>query len=188
MIAPTTKQPAQIPIALARCLGLGKRFMISDRVDGDTAAPAMPSTARATISISGLVAWAAITEATPNRTAPLSNSLRRPIRSPIVPIVIMKPATMNPYTSMIHSCWLLPAPNCVLSCGKASNMTKMSRDTSRVGRASTASPAHSRHVARASSVALGLDIFRLLLRMSELGRAAGCAGASRMARRLARPG
>src|SRR5438093_623883 len=82
MIAPTTKQPTHIPMALARCLGLTNKVMISERVDGDRAAPAMPSTARATINTCGLVAWAAVTDATPNRTAPVSNSLRRPIRSP----------------------------------------------------------------------------------------------------------
>ena len=68
---------------------------------------------------------------------------------------------MNPYTSMIHSCSLLPAPSCSLRCGRASNITKMSSDTSSVGRASTASPAHARHVARVSGVALRLDVISI---------------------------
>ena len=64
-------------------------------VEGMIVAPATPSRARATISISGLEAYAATTDATPNAAAPISSSRRRPIRSPSVPIVTRKPASMN---------------------------------------------------------------------------------------------
>jgi hypothetical protein len=68
---------------------------ISDKVAGASVAPAIPSSARLAISISGLVGRAANTEITPKAAAP-SSSRRRPIRSPSVPIVIRKPATMKP--------------------------------------------------------------------------------------------
>jgi hypothetical protein len=71
-------------------------LVISARVDGASVAPATPSSARVTISISGLAANAATTDAAANAAAPASSSLRRPIRSPSVPIVMTRPATMNP--------------------------------------------------------------------------------------------
>jgi hypothetical protein len=69
---------------------------ISDRVEGARVAPATPSSARVTMSISALVDMAATTEATPNVAAPIISSRRRPIRSPSVPMVISDPATRNP--------------------------------------------------------------------------------------------
>jgi hypothetical protein len=96
MIAPTTKNPAQTAMALARCRGWRNRLVISDRVEGVRVAPAIPSSAREAISIWGLVDQAARTEASPNAAAPISSSRRRPIQSPTVPMVIRKPATMNP--------------------------------------------------------------------------------------------
>ena len=69
---------------------------ISESVDGASVAPAMPSSARVAISISALVENAASTEATPKQAAPISSSLRRPMRSPSVPMVISEPATMKP--------------------------------------------------------------------------------------------
>ncbi len=69
---------------------------ISDIVDGASVAPATPSSARAPISISALVENAARIDARPNAAAPIISSLRRPIRSPSVPIVISDPATRNP--------------------------------------------------------------------------------------------
>jgi hypothetical protein len=71
-------------------------FRISDIVDGASVAPAMPSSARIVTSISALRDNAAIVEATANAAAPISSSLRRPMRSPNVPIVIRNPATMKP--------------------------------------------------------------------------------------------
>jgi hypothetical protein len=64
-------------------------------VDGISVAPATPSSARAAISMAGVVAYAASTEVTPNPVAPISSSRRRPMRSPSVPIVTRKPASMN---------------------------------------------------------------------------------------------
>jgi hypothetical protein len=69
---------------------------IRESVDGAIVAPAIPSRARDAISISALVENAASTEAAPNPAAPIRSTFRRPIRSPRVPIVIRKPATMNP--------------------------------------------------------------------------------------------
>ncbi len=69
---------------------------ISAIVDGTIVEPATPSSARAAISISGLVEYAARTEASVNPAAPASSSRRRPIRSPRVPIVTSRPATRNP--------------------------------------------------------------------------------------------
>ena len=69
---------------------------ISESVDGASVAPAMPSRARLAMSISGVVEKAASIESAPNAAAPMSSSLRRPMRSPSVPIVMRKPATMKP--------------------------------------------------------------------------------------------
>ena len=69
---------------------------ISERVAGANVAPATPCSALAAISISGLVENAASTETAANAAAPIIRSRRRPMRSPSVPIVIRKPATMNP--------------------------------------------------------------------------------------------
>ena len=48
------------------------------------------------MSIVGFTENAANTDAAANAAAPISSSLRRPIRSPRVPIVISEPATRNP--------------------------------------------------------------------------------------------
>ena len=65
-------------------------------MDGATVAPAMPSSARLTMSISGVVENAASTDTAPNAAAPTSSRRLRPIRSPSVPIVTSAPATMKP--------------------------------------------------------------------------------------------
>ena len=83
-------------MATVRCLGSWNMWKISDSVDGASVAPAMPSRARLTISISALVENAASTETTPKAAAPISSSRRRPIRSPRVPMVTSEPATMKP--------------------------------------------------------------------------------------------
>lgn len=70
-------------------------LLISARVDGDMVAAATPSSARATISISGLTEYAARMEASVNAPAPSSNSRRRPMRSPTVPMVMRNPASRN---------------------------------------------------------------------------------------------
>src|SRR6266545_7096812 len=54
--------------------------------------------------------------------------------------------------SRIHNCWVLSTPRSVLSRGRARYSTLTSRDSSRVGSASTASPSQSRRVARSRVV------------------------------------
>jgi hypothetical protein len=49
-----------------------------------------------TTSISGVVEYAAATDATANIAAPTRSRRRRPMRSPSVPAEMRKPATMNP--------------------------------------------------------------------------------------------
>ena len=71
-------------MAVVRCLWSWNMLKISDSVDGARVAPAMPSRARLTISISGVVENAASTETAPKAAAPISSS-RRPIRSPRSP-------------------------------------------------------------------------------------------------------
>ena len=71
-------------------------FRISESVEGAIVAPAIPSSALEAISISALVENAQSSDARPNATAPISNSRRRPIRSPSVPMVMRQPATMKP--------------------------------------------------------------------------------------------
>ena len=69
---------------------------ISERVEGARVAPARPSSARVAISISALVENAAAIDAAPNTAAPIISSLRRPMRSPSVPIGMSAPATRKP--------------------------------------------------------------------------------------------
>ena len=83
-------------MANVRWRGLRNMLRMSDSVDGASVAPAMPSTARAAISMAALVAYAAATDATPNAAAPKNRTRRRPMRSPSVPIVTRKPATKKP--------------------------------------------------------------------------------------------
>jgi hypothetical protein len=90
------KQLIHAAIAVARCRGSWNMLRIKASVDGISVAPATPSTARAAISISGLVDHAATSDAAPNAVAPIISSLRRPMRSPSVPIVTRKPASRKP--------------------------------------------------------------------------------------------
>ena len=86
----------QTPIAKVRWFASRNMLRISESVDGAIVAPAIPSSARDTISISALVENAARSEASPKATAPISSRRRRPMRSPSVPMVMSIPATMNP--------------------------------------------------------------------------------------------
>ena len=54
-------------------------LLIKARVEGPNVAPAIPSSARAAISIPGVVEKAATTEATPNPAAPIKSTLRTPV-------------------------------------------------------------------------------------------------------------
>ena len=83
-------------IATVRCAGSWNMLRIRDSVDGASVAAATPSNARVAMSIAALVEKAASTDAMPNTAAPISSSLRRPMRSPSVPIVISDPATRKP--------------------------------------------------------------------------------------------
>jgi hypothetical protein len=96
-IAPPAEYAAiQNPIAVVRCLGSRNMVKISESVEGATVAPAMPMIARLAMSISALVENAASNDASAKPPAPPSSSLRRPMRSPSVPIVMSRPATMKP--------------------------------------------------------------------------------------------
>ena len=61
----------QTPMATVRCRGSWNMLRISDRVDGASVAPAMPSSARVAMSISALVENAASTEARRTPAAPI---------------------------------------------------------------------------------------------------------------------
>ncbi len=151
MIGPTTAPPAkpavQMPTAVALCRSSRNMFRIRERVEGASVAPAMPMRARVAMSIPGPVEKAARAEARPNAAAPVSSTRRRPNRSPRVPIVMSRPASRNPYESMIHSsCELLgrmPAD----SDGSVTNMTDMSMEAKTHGKTRTASPIHCRVLA-----------------------------------------
>ena len=93
---PAENAEIQIAIASRAAPGSWNMLKISDRVEGASVAPAIPSSARLAISISGLVEKADRIERAPNAAAPTSSSLRRPIRSPSAPIVTRNPATMKP--------------------------------------------------------------------------------------------
>ncbi len=162
--APDMKHTIHTLMATARCRGSRNMLPISAIVEGVIVAPATPSSARAAISIPGPVEYAASTEAAPNAAAPISSRRRRPMRSPRVPIVMSSPASMNPYTSMIHSCWVALAPRSSLSRGSASSSTNTSIETSRAASASTPSPTHSRRPAR-EPVTRGSAVVAVLVSM-----------------------
>ena len=129
---PPTKGPTALPaendeiqsaIALARSPESWNMLKMSDSVDGAIVAPAMPSSARLAMSISGLTDTADRIEVNPNAPAPTSRSLRRPTQSPTAPIVTRKPATTNPYMSMIHRSWVLLGCRSLLIAGTARSRT-----------------------------------------------------------------
>jgi hypothetical protein len=69
---------------------------IKDSVDGIMVAPAIPRSARAAISSSGELAYAANTDARPNPAAPIVSRRRGPTRSASPPIVTRNPASTKP--------------------------------------------------------------------------------------------
>ena len=93
---PAENAPIHTPTATERSRGSRNMWKISDSVDGARVAPASPSSARLTMSISALVENAASSDVAPNAAAPRNSSRRRPIRSPSVPMVTRAPATMKP--------------------------------------------------------------------------------------------
>jgi hypothetical protein len=70
--------------------------LINASVDGNSVAPATPSTARPAMNMMGPVEYAVSTDAAPNAEAPPRSSRRRPTRSPSDPIVTKNPASTNP--------------------------------------------------------------------------------------------
>jgi hypothetical protein len=93
---PAEKLAIHTLIAKVRSRSSGNMFEMSESVDGASVAPAIPSSARATIKSSAVGAKAARMEVSPKQTAPISSSFRRPIRSPRVPIVSSIPAIRKP--------------------------------------------------------------------------------------------
>ncbi len=93
--APAEKADAQMPTATLRARRSGKRPRTSARVAGVSVAPATPSNARVTISISGLDEYAVMTETSAKAIAPHSKSFLWPMRSPRLPMLISKPAITN---------------------------------------------------------------------------------------------
>ncbi len=96
MAAPRLKLAIHTPIANVRCLSSANMPRRSESVEGASVAPAIPSNALAAISIGALDEKAASSDAAPNATAPMSSRRRRPMRSPRLPMVRSKPASMNP--------------------------------------------------------------------------------------------
>ena len=70
-VTPAVRATDQIATALVRSASAWKRLRISARVDGIRVAPAIPSTARAAMSISADCAYAARRDAALNATAPI---------------------------------------------------------------------------------------------------------------------
>ncbi len=139
MAEPPEKAAAQTATAVRRSARSGKMPRSSPRVEGISVAPPRPSSARAAMSIPGVVAKAAATEARPKARAPMSSSRRRPIRSPRLPMSTSSPASRNEYRSMIHSSCVELGARSALSAGTASASTVMSMLMSSTGRTSTAS-------------------------------------------------
>ena len=92
---PAVITPDHMPIAFARWPGSVNIVRTRAIVEGIRVAPPMPRSARAAIRVSALFAYAASREAAPKAAAPISRSLRRPMRSPSEPIVISRPASTN---------------------------------------------------------------------------------------------
>ncbi|MCP2257656.1 hypothetical protein LX15_001341 [Streptoalloteichus tenebrarius] len=117
-------------------------------------APAMPTRALAAISVVGLVALAARTQASPNPAAPVSSSRRRPMRSPSAPMVTSRPASRNGERSVIHSSSVALGVRAALRAGRARWRAVASRETSRAGSRRTARPSQARRPGGAGPVAV----------------------------------
>ena len=96
MALPAEKALIHTPIAIDRSRGSANMWKISASVDGASVAPARPRSARLAISISALRENAARIDTRPNNAAPTNSNLRRPMRSPSVPMVTSDPATKKP--------------------------------------------------------------------------------------------
>lgn len=100
MIGPSAMPPdrlaVQMPIARVRSAGSVNMLRINESVEGMSVAPPIPIRARAAMRTSEVGANAASVEATPNTAAPIRSSRRRPIRSPMLPMTMSRPASRNP--------------------------------------------------------------------------------------------
>ena len=149
---PAAKPDAQIAIATRRWSRSWNTLRSSDSVEGMSIAPKKPRTALAAISSSAVGANAAAAETAANPVAPISSTVRRPIRSPRLPIATSRPARTSGYTSTIHS--IPVADGCSASeiAGSAKLSTVLSRETSSTGSIRTTRAAQPRAPARTGAV------------------------------------
>ena len=91
---PSPATAAQMPIALGRS-SAGKTFVRMDSVEGMMSAPPTPIRARLAIRASALGANAESSDPAPNTERPATSALRRPKRSPRLPIVSSSPANTS---------------------------------------------------------------------------------------------
>ncbi len=93
--APPENAAAQMAIAVRRSIGSLKMLRSRESVAGMSMAPKTPSRVRAAISCPASVAKAASPETRAKPTAPVSSTLRRPMRSPSEPMGTSRPARIS---------------------------------------------------------------------------------------------
>ena len=140
--APAEKPAAHTAIAVRRSFGSRKMLRMSESVAGMSMAPKNPSTARAMTSSRAVGANAASAEITANPTEPISRILRRPMRSPRLPIGTSSPASTSEYASTIQSCSLEDGSSACAIEGTANASTVLSTETSSTGSMSTVRAIH----------------------------------------------
>ena len=143
---PSAPTPLAIPTAVVRSLASVKTLRVIERVDGMIVAPAIPSRARAAMSIAELVAYAVSAEVAANAAVPMRSSFLRPIRSPMPPIVTSSPASAKPYTSAIHRICVPEGLRSAIRLGMARCRAVRSMDRTRTARQQIASVVHLRAV------------------------------------------
>jgi hypothetical protein len=126
-------------MACARSRASVKTLVRIDRVEGMMAAPPMPITARAPMSMPAEPANAAVAEPRPKMARPTWRAPRRPKRSASMPAVRSRLANTSTYVSTIHCCWLAEAPRSSTSVGRATLRTVLSIPMTSRLRQSTAS-------------------------------------------------
>ena len=82
-----------MPTAMLRSRWSGNSPRISASVAGASVAPAIPSSARVAMSISGDDEYAVMADTTPNTVAPQSNNFLCPMRSPRLPMLMSNAAS-----------------------------------------------------------------------------------------------
>ncbi len=147
MAPPSEKLATQTLTANVLSRSSRNMLLISDSVEGANVAPAIPSRARAAMSVSALRAKAATSDRSPKEADPISSSFRRPIRSPRVPMTSSDPAARKPYTSTIHNNCAAVGFRSALRDGTARFRIVRSIAYRMQGSAMVASPIHSRRVA-----------------------------------------